>query len=352
MKKFLLPWLTMAVAAAALVSATVGSARPAVGPTATTAPAAPAQGAFSLAIVTDIGGLNDRGFNQLANQGRLRAQRELKIQTRVYISRSPQDYIPNLSQAARTHDLVIAVGFLMVDSVNTVAKAFPTKKFAIIDGNWEDMKDKPANVRGLLFKEQEAGYLAGYLAASIDLRTTKRNVISSVGGLKIPPVDRFIGGYQAGARRANPRVRTLNGYSQDFVDQAKCKEVALNQIAQRSAVVFQVAGGCGLGALDAAKERRVWGIGVDADQSHLGAHVLTSAVKKVDVAVFLTARAAKAQGARLKMGFNVVFGVKSGAVGLGKISPRVPADIVRQVRDVQRRIAAGTIRNIPQAPRG
>ena len=79
----------------------------------------------------------------------------------------------------------------------------------------------------------------------------------------------------------------MNDYSQDFVDQAKCKEIALNQIAPGSVVVFQVAGGCGLGALDAAKEKNVWGIGVDADQSFLGAQILTSATKKVDRAVFL-----------------------------------------------------------------
>ena len=99
-------------------------------------------------------------------------------------------------------------------------------------------------------------------------------------------MDHYIAGYQAGAKAANPGIKTLNGYSQDFVDQAKCKEIALDQIAQGSKVVFQVAGQCGLGALDAAKEKGVQGIGVDADQSYLGPHILTSALKKVDVAVF------------------------------------------------------------------
>ena len=95
-------------------------------------------------------------------------------------------------------------------------------------------------------------------------------VISSVGGQKIPPVDHYIAGYQAGAKKANPAIKTLNAYSQDFVDQAKCKEIALNQIGEGSQVVFQVAGQCGLGALDAAKEKGVQGIGVDADQAYLG----------------------------------------------------------------------------------
>ena len=95
-------------------------------------------------------------------------------------------------------------------------------------------------------------------------------VVSTVGGQKIPPVDHYIAGFQAGAKAANPDIKTLNAYSQDFVDQAKCKELALNQIAEGSKVVFQVAGGCGLGALDAAKEKGVQGIGVDADQAYLG----------------------------------------------------------------------------------
>ena len=116
--------------------------------------------------------------------------------------------------------------------------------------------------------------------------------MSSVGGLKIPPVDHYIAGFAKGAKDANPDVKVLNGYSQDFVDQAKCKEVALDQISNGSDVVFQVAGGCGLGALDAAKEKGAWGIGVDADQAYLGDHILTSALKRVDEAVFKTIKSA------------------------------------------------------------
>ena len=180
----------------------------------------------------------------------------------------------------------------MAESVETVAEQFPEIDFAIIDFSQAAMESKPANVRGLLFKEQEAGYLVGYLAGLLAAESAGANqTISSVGGQKIPPVDRYIAGFQAGAKKANARVKTLNGYSQDFVDQAKCKEIALNQIARGSSVVFQVAGQCGLGALNAAKEQNVSGIGVDADQGYLGEHVVTSALKKVDVAVFQTIQA-------------------------------------------------------------
>ena len=138
----------------------------------------------------------------------------------------------------------------------------------------------------MLFKEQETGYLVGYLAGLEEKRRPGKDVIGSVGGQKQPPVDRFIAGYQAGAKAADPGITVLNNYSEDFADQAKCKQIALNQIEQGAGVIFQVAGGCGLGALDAAKEKGVWGIGVDADQSFLGPHILTSAVKRVDTAVF------------------------------------------------------------------
>ena len=117
-----------------------------------------------------------------------------------------------------------------------------------------------------------------------------------------------------------PGIVVKWGYSQDWDDQAKCKELALNQIAAGSKVVFQVAGGCGLGALLAAKEQKVWGIGVDGDQSFLGPHVLTSALKGVDSAVFLTSKSV--QDGMFKGGTNAVFGLDQDGVGLGKFSPQ------------------------------
>ncbi|HEV7846158.1 MAG TPA: BMP family ABC transporter substrate-binding protein, partial [Thermoleophilaceae bacterium] len=245
-------------------------------------------------VVTDIGGLNDRSFNFLANKGLEDAQSKLGIDGRVLISKSNGDYVPNLSTLAQQqYDLVVAVGFLMQDATNTVATKFPNANFAIIDASFAGLKDKPKNAQGLLFKEQEAGYLAGYLAG-LWAKDNNAKVISSVGGQDIPPVQHYIAGYQAGAQKAYPGIKTLNGFSQDFVDQAKCKEIALDQIAQGSKVVFQVAGQCGLGALDAAKEKGVQGVGVDADQAYLGDHILTSAVKKVDVAVFDAIKRAQA----------------------------------------------------------
>src|SRR5262249_58995470 len=149
---------------------------------------------------------------------------------------------------------------------------------------WTPLRQKRKNCEGRLFREQQAGYLVGY-AAGLYAKQKGAKAVGSVGGLKIPPVDRYIAGYQFGAKKADPGLKTLNDYSQDFVVQAKCKEKALNQIGQGSVVEFQVAGQCGLGVLDAARSKKIFGIGVDADQFYLGTHVMTSALKKVDVAV-------------------------------------------------------------------
>jgi basic membrane protein A and related proteins len=295
-------------------------------------------------VVTDIGGLNDRSFNALANKGRKDAQADLGVETRVLISDSNADYVPNLTTLAQQQfDLIVPVGFLMADATNTVASKLPDAKFAIVDFSAAGLKDKPKNVEGLLFAEQEAGYLAGYLAG-LWAKDNNAKVVSTVGGQKIPPVDHYIAGFQAGAKKAYPGIETLNAYSQDFVDQAKCKEIALDQIAKGSKVVFQVAGGCGLGALDAAKAEGVQGIGVDADQAYLGDHILTSALKRVDVAVFDAIK--RAQDGTFKGGTDVLHTLENDGVGLGKIGPAGTkyADQVKQVRD---QIAAGEITDIP-----
>ena len=127
--------------------------------------------------------------------------------------------------------------------------------------------------------------------------------------------------------------------------QDKCKEVALDQITKGSDVVFQVAGGCGLGALDAAKEEGVWGIGVDADQAHLGEHVLTSALKRVDVAVFKTIEGAA--GGNFEGGGVTVFGLAEEGVGLGETSPNAPADAVEKTKAQIEKVVAGEI-EIPE----
>ncbi len=327
----------MAVVAAAIVlGAIAGSASTSSGATSKV---------FKVGLSADEGQLNDHGFNQLAYEGLQKAERVLGVQGRVVQAASAADYVPNMAALARQgYDLIIGVGFAQGDAIAAVAKRFPNTKFAIVDVSNADLKGKPKNVQGLIFKEQEVGYLVGYLGALSEKRAGGKT-ISAVGGFKEPPVDRYIAGYIAGAKKAVPGIKVVWGYSHDWVDLAKCKELALTQIARGSGVVFQVAGGCGLGALNAAKEKRVWGIGVDADQSFLGPYVLTSALKGVDASVFLTAKALV--NGSFKGGGDAVFGLDRAGVGLGKISPKASKADVAATRRIIAQLAAGKIKNIP-----
>jgi len=310
--------------------------------------AAPAK-TFKVGLVTDVGGLHDRGFNQLSYAGLKRAQAKLGVQGRVLLSKANADYIPNLSALAKQgYDLVIAVGFLMTDAVDTVAAQYPNTKFAIIDVDQRSMKHKPKNVEGLLFREQEGGYLIGYLAGLVTKHQGGKQVVGVVGGIAIPPVNRFAGGFKGGARAADPGVKVLVDYSQDFVVQAKCKELALNQIAAGAQVIFADAGACGLGVDDAAKEKGIWALGGDADQSYLGPHMLSSELKNVDVAVYATINSLVHN--RCKPNGNATFTTANGGIGIGKISPKVPRSIVTQVLAVKKKMAEGKIQHIPTAP--
>ena len=307
--------------------------------------------AVTAGLVSDVGRFNDKSFNQSALEGLNRAKDELGADTRAIESRAAGDYVPNLSSLARqNYDVTIGVGFLLADGVNTVARQFPDANFAIIDYSvmaapFTDAKKNvatPDNVRGLTFATNENSYLIGCMAAMMVKAQGGEQVISAVGGLDIPTVSIFIAGYQDGAKACNPGIKVLIGFSQDFGAQDKCKELALNQIAQGSQAVFQVAGGCGLGALDAAKEKGKWGIGVDKDQSDLGPHILTSAVKRVDVAVFDTVKAI--QEGTYEGGADALFNLENEGVALGTTSDKVTQDILDKVDELKQQIIDGTIK--------
>ena len=309
---------------------------------------------ITVGLVTDKGGLNDKSFNHLADVGLQKSVKVPGVKGSVLQAHTAADYEPNLTKfAQQKKSLIIAVGFLMENALYNVAKQFPNQKFAIIDGAPADAKGNIVNlpnVANLFFKPEESGYLVGVMAGLVEKKgfgpKPNHNTVGSVGGLKIPPVDRYIAGYQYGAKKADPGIKTLNDYSQDFVAQAKCKEKALNQIAQGSVVEFQVAGQCGLGVLDAARSHAgVYGIGVDADQGYLGRHVMTSALKKVDVAVYSAISGAKAGTA--KGGTNAIFGAKVDGVGYGKWSPKVSYAIRNAVAKQYKLLKAGKIKGIP-----
>src|ERR671935_313755 len=309
--------------------------------------AAAPQATFKAGLVSDVGRFNDKGFNQNQLTGLKRAQKQLKVQIRAIESRSAGDYLPNMASLARQgFNIVISAGFLLNQATSDVAKQFPDTKFAITDYSAKipPFNGQSPNVEGLTYATQQNSYLIGCLAAHVAQRQGKKN-ISVVGGVKIPPVDTFLAGYRAGARRCVPGTTVQIGYSQDFLDQAKCKSVAENQIDAGSQVVFNVAGPCGLGALDAAKERGRWGIGVDVDQSFLGTHILTSAVKRVDVGIFLAVKGAKT-GKGYKGGGDLVFNLKNGGVSLGKFSPKahLKKAWLKQIATLKKQIISGKLK--------
>jgi len=288
-----------------------------------------------VAIVADVGSLNDKGFNTLAVQGGNKAKAKFGVDLRVYPTATAADRTPNLQAAAQAgYGLVVANGVLFAfGPLNTVAPLFSKTKFLGIDVDLNDVEGKPSNVRGVQFREHEAGCLVGNIAA-LEVKREHKNTISAIGANKVPAITRFFAGYNYCAKRAKKNIRILNNYANDptFSDQAKCKTTALGQIARGTRIIFTVAGGCGLGALDAVKKKGLFGIGVDADQYFLGPHILTSATKHVEVAVYDAIAAYAKDPAGFKTGFNVNYTAKNGGVGYGRLSTKLPKAVAKSYK--------------------
>ncbi len=335
----------VALALAAAVAAAVAAGLLAEGSGRAATKAAP----ITAALISDIGRFNDKSFNQSQLEGLKRAQKELGVKILPLQSNSVSDYIPNLTTAVRRGStLVISAGFLLADATETVATKFPNTKFAITDYcatapcfTGSVLKKKHPNLMGLDFAANQSGALVGYLAAQMVKKQGGKQVIGAVGGIKIPSVDIWIAGYRWGAKLFNPKITVLTGYSQDFVAADKCKTVAEDQIAKGAQVLFQVAGGCGLGALKAADDAGLWGIGVDKDQYNDAKRVLTSGVKRVDLGVFNVVKAVK-EG-KFKGGTNLVFTLANGGMSVGKINPAVPKEFIAKMNALKARIVAGKV---------
>ena len=332
----------VALAAATAVGTALGSAQT---PKARTASA-------GVALVTDIGGLNDKGFNHLAYLGFKRAQTKLGINGRVIITNTSQERLPNLQTAAKDgYGLVIGTGFNFFQDYGQVAPSFPSTKFGGVDVSHAVAGDLP-NYHGLVFREQEAGYLVGYVAGLMIHRPPHKGkqVVSAVGANPVPAIVHYLAGFRAGAKKANKHVKVLLNYANDptFNDQTKCKVTTQNQIARGSGIVFEAAGGCGLGGLNAAKRSHIWGIGVDSNQGFLGKFMLTSALKKVDVAVYDLIKQFKKHPSGIKGNADTTFTAKNGGVGYAPLSKKVSkkdrALITKKTNQILAQIASGKIK--------
>jgi basic membrane protein A and related proteins len=308
-------WLMAAGLAALVAALAVGTALgSSKGPTATKA-------GYKAALVSDVAGFNDNGFNKNQLKGLNRAKAKLGVVADPIVSHASTDYQPNYNKAI--HDgnkLIIAAGFLLGDTVKQYAQQFPNVKFAITDDPVAAIGGFK-NEEGITYATQEGGCLVGVLAAKM-AKKMGHKVIGVAGGLKIPPVDSYIAGYKYCAQKAVKGTKVKIQYSGDFNDQTKCATIAQNEINQGAQVIFQVAGLCGDGALKEASKLHKWGIGVDADEFAVASRILTSALKKTDVGVYDTVQGA-ANG-HFKGGKDLLFNLKNNGVGVGKISKKVP----------------------------
>lgn len=306
---------------------------------------------YRVVFVADIGGLHNDLMRENVAALR-RAARHFDVEVRIVVQPVRMSWTSTFRALARQrYDLVIAPFPNQAWGAVAAARAYPEQRFVLGDTRRVEIRRNlgtavPANVQSLSAREEEIGFVVGFLAGLVERRRPGPDVLASVGGMEIAPsVVRFIAGYRAGGRRASPSVRLLNGYSLTFADSAPCRRIAEAQIAKGAGVVFNVAGGCGLGALAAARRHGVWGIGVDLDQSGLGPHILTSAVKDVGLMTYRTVELL-VQG-RLETGGDTRLGLREGVLRLGRMSPRIPRPLLERTLEVQRAIATGRIKGIP-----
>ena len=321
------------IAAWALAALGLAAGAPAAGAGDAAAPAEPASVVF---VTRDCAGLD---FICPAFR---RAARRTGTTARIIAPDPREDITGTIALLGRQgYDLVVgdpALGFQIADA----AERSPQGRYAVIDMPIALGAGRPPNVAIIEVRARGAAYLAGWLAGRMERLRPGPDVVGAVGGIEIPPVDELIVPFQAGARRAAPGVRMLRGYSGTFDDPPACRVVAEGQIAAGAGVLMDAAGGCGRGTLEAARGAGRWAIGVDEDRSGLGPHILTSVVKRYDRAFALLMR--QARNHRLPADRAIVMGIRRGGVELGRISPRVPARVLRELAAVRRDVVAGRIR--------
>ncbi|MCF7858702.1 MAG: BMP family ABC transporter substrate-binding protein [Candidatus Cloacimonetes bacterium] len=292
---------------------------------------------IKVAMVTDVGGVNDQSFNQSAWEGLQRAEKELGVKISYVESNQDADYKPNMETLFDAgNDLIWGIGFKMAETLGEVAKLNPEQKYAGIDCFFEN---PTPNLVGILFKEQEPSFLVGYIAGKM----TKAKKVGFVGGMDFFVIHKFHYGFMAGVKYANPECKILAQYADSFTDAAKGKAIANQMYKNGADIVFHAAGGVGDGVIEAAKEQNKFAIGVDRDQNDLApANVITSAMKRVDNAMFnLTEDLVKGE---YPGGTNVVYGLKEGAVGIAPTSDKhVPQDILDEVDKVKEMIISGEL---------
>lgn len=303
------------------------------------APSTGGKPAVRAALALDIGGVDDKSFNASAWEGLQMAEKQLQAEGKFVSAQNASDYKNNLTLfASQNYDIVFAVGYLMEDAVKDVSAQFPNVKFAIVDGN---APDRP-NCASIQFREEQATFLAGYLAASM----SKTKCIGFVGGQQISLIKKFEAGYRAGARTAKSDIRILSSYTGDWDDVSKGKSQAEQQFSNGADIIFQAAGKAGLGVIKAAEEKGVgfYAVGVDQDQDGIApGRVLTSVMKRLDNAVLDTVKHVK-EG-KFVAG-RQLYDLKSGGVGLSEMKytrKDIPTEVLANVDKLTKMVEDGTV---------
>ncbi len=298
----------------------------------------PAGNELKVALVSDVGGVNDNSFNQSAWEGLLRAETELGVNVSYVESMDRSEYFQNLETMLESeNNLIWGVGYMMADAMIEAAHTNPDQKYAIIDKSYGD--ETPENLVGVEFKAEQAAFLVGYIAGKM----TETGTVGFIGGIKGAIIDQFDYGYHAGVHTANPEVKVLRQYANSFTDIAMGKAIANSMYEDDADIVFHAAGPVGDGLIESAKEREKWAIGVDKDQNSLAPdNVLTSAMKRVDNAMFNVVK--DLQEGKFNGGSSVVYGLSDGGVDIAPSSDKhVPASILEEVDALKKKVISGEI---------
>jgi len=296
---------------------------------------------LKIGMITDVAGVNDQSFNQSAWEGLQKAKDELGVDVTYLESKQDSDYAANIETFVDEEvDLILGVGSKLAPAIEEGAGLYPDQKFVIVD---EQLSGDIENVKSILFNSQEAGYLVGLIAGKM----TKTNNVGFIGGMDIPVIDTFKYGYMAGVKNANSSTQIQEQFANSFTDQAKGKAIANQMYGQGADIIFIAGGDVGTGAIEAAKEKNKYAIGVDRDQSELAPkNVLTSAIKRVDIGVYETVK--DLVNGKFEGGTVTVYGLNQGAVGIAPTTKNlVPQEILDYVNQETEKIKNGEIK-VPQ----
>jgi basic membrane protein A len=296
-------------------------------------------------MVTDMGGLNDRSFNESSWEGldkTFRAEYGSKgVTVQALESKTQDDYTPNLTAAVNGgSDMTWAIGYMMADALEKDAGQFPGQHFGIIDSG-APAENAKSNVAYVSFKEEEGSFLVGVVAGLM----TKSNKVGFVGGMSGDLIKKFEVGYRAGVLTVNPKAEILVQYAESWTDDAKGETIATTMYNQGADVIYAAAGNCGQGVARAATKKGAgfWFIGVDKDQYDLApANTLTSMMKRVDVATYSITKAW--YDGTFPGGKTTILGLAEDGVGLAPSSNKnTPQDVVDKANSYGAKIKAGEI---------